>query len=65
MSYSRPLAEDKFMQYGGFSHLTAQKLITEAQDRHDLQEVCSLQRVLEITHVQADFGCVNEVNNVL
>lgn len=43
----------------------AQKLITEPQDRHDLQEVCSLQRILEITQVQADFGCVNEVYNVL
>lgn len=46
-------------------HLAAQKLITEPQDRHDLQEVCSLQCVLEITHVEADFGSVNEVYNVL
>lgn len=43
----------------------AQKLITKPQDRHDLQEVCSLQRILEITQVKADFGCVNEVYNVL
>lgn len=47
------------------SHLTAQELVTEPQDRHDLQEVGGLQCILEITHVQADFGCVNEVYDVL
>lgn len=47
------------------SHLTAQKLIAEAQNRHDLQEVGSLQCILEITHVKVDFRCVDEVYDVL
>lgn len=64
MSSTSNVDEAEF-NYNKFPHLTAQKLITEAQDRHDLQEVCGLQRVLEITHVEADFGCVNEVYNVL
>ena len=47
------------------SHLAAQELIAEPQHRHDLQEVCGLQRVLEVPHVQADFGRVDEVYDVL
>lgn len=46
-------------------HLAAQQLVAEPQNRHDLQKVGRLQRVLEITHVQADFGSVNEIDDVL
>lgn len=65
MSMTSTVAEAEFIHHHKFSHLTAQQLITESQDGHDLQEVRSLQRVLEIPHVEADFGCVNEVYYVL
>lgn len=47
------------------THLTAQQLVAEAENRHDLQEVGGLQRVLQVAHVQDDFGRVDELNDAL
>lgn len=46
-------------------HLVAQQLVAELQNRHDLQKVGGLKRILEITHIQPDFGSVNKIDDVL